>query len=191
MRTFILSLCLFWLPPNQDERVRLARDFFYHTVRHVLLCHDALWPQKRRSYIPAVYASRIRGPYQVERRGICGQVRSRSLLLPPLALGSGLRMQGRQRRQWRRRQSGQVSPNNPPFPLLSIKTGGFAAAARIHRIECVRFCCRRQLGPTTAESHTCALGNNYSAVADGYSATVALFHPSAAAHASLPTRGSR
>ena len=31
------------VPPNQDERVRPARDFFYHTLRHVLLRYDALW----------------------------------------------------------------------------------------------------------------------------------------------------
>ena len=39
------------------------------------------------------------------------------------------------------------------------------------------------MGPTTAESPTRALGNNYGAVIDGRGATVALFHPSAAAHA--------
>ena len=35
-----------------------------------------------------------------------------------------------------------------------------------------------------------ALGNNYDAVTDGRGATVALFHPSAAAHAASSTRGS-
>ena len=80
---------------------------------------------------------------------------------------------------------------SPPFPLLSIKTGGFAAAARIHRIECGRFCCRRQLGPTIVESPTRALGDNYGTITDGRGVTVALFHPSAAAHASPPTQGSR
>ena len=43
----------------------------------------------------------------------------------------------------------------------------------------------------TAESPTRALGNNYGAVTDGRGATVALFHPSAAAHAASSTRGSR
>ena len=42
----------------------------------------------------------------------------------------------------------------------------------------------------TAESPTRALGNNYGAVTDGRGATVALFHPSAAAHAASSTRGS-
>ena len=42
------------------------------------------------------------------------------------------------------------------------------------------------MGPMTAESPTHALGNNY-----GRGATVALFHPSAAAHAASSTRGSR
>ena len=84
-----------------------------------------------------------------------------------------------------------MSPDDPPFQLLSIKTGGFATAGRIHRIKCGRFCCRRQLGPTTAEPPTRTLGDNYGAVTDERGATVALFHPSAAAHASLPTRGSR
>ena len=119
------------------------------------------------------------------------KVRSRSFLLPPLALGCGLRMQGRRRRQGRQRQSGQVSPNNPSSPLLSIKTGGFAAAAQIHRIKCGQFCCRRQLGPTTAEPPTRALVDNYGAVTDGRGTTVALFHPSAAAHAAPPTQDSR
>jgi hypothetical protein len=120
------------------------------------------------------------------------KLRSRSLLLPPpLALSSGLWTQGRRTRQGRRRQDGQVSPDDPPFPLLSIKSGRFAAAARIHRIKCGRFCCRRQLGPTTAESPTCALGNNYGTVTNGRGATVVLFHLLAAAHASPPTQGSR
>ena len=35
------------------------------------------------------------------------------------------------------------------------------------------------------------LGNNYGAVTDGRGATVALFHPSAAAHAASSTLGSR
>ena len=39
------------------------------------------------------------------------------------------------------------------------------------------------MGPTTAESPTSALGNNYGAVINGRGVTVALFHPSAAAHA--------
>jgi len=43
----------------------------------------------------------------------------------------------------------------------------------------------------TAESPTRALGNNYGAVTDGRGATIALFHPSAAAHAASSTRGSR
>ena len=42
-----------------------------------------------------------------------------------------------------------------------------------------------------AESPTRALGNNYGAVTDGRGATVALFYPSAAAHAYSPTQGSR
>jgi hypothetical protein len=46
-------------------------------------------------------------------------------------------------------------------------------------------------GPTTAESPTRTLGDNHGSVTDGRGATVALFHPSAAAHASSPTRGSR
>ena len=43
----------------------------------------------------------------------------------------------------------------------------------------------------TAEPPTRALGDNYCTVIDGRGVTVALFHPSAAAHASPPTRGSR
>ena len=47
------------------------------------------------------------------------------------------------------------------------------------------------MGPTTAESPTRALGNNYGAVIDGRGATVALFNPSAAARTASSTRGSR
>ena len=36
-----------------------------------------------------------------------------------------------------------------------------------------------------------ALGNNYGAVTDGCGMTIALFHPSAAAHAASSTRDSR
>ena len=43
----------------------------------------------------------------------------------------------------------------------------------------------------TAESPTRALGNNYGAVINGRDTTIALFHPSAAAHAVSSTRGSR
>jgi len=45
------------------------------------------------------------------------------------------------------------------------------------------------MGPTTAEFPTRALGNNYDAVIDGRSATIALFHPLATAHAASSTRG--
>ena len=40
----------------------------------------------------------------------------------------------------------------------------------------------------TAKSPMRALGNNYGAITDGRIATVALFHPSAAAHASPPAQ---
>ena len=43
----------------------------------------------------------------------------------------------------------------------------------------------------TAESPTRALGDNYGVVTDGRGATVALFHPLAAAHATSSTRGGR
>ena len=84
-----------------------------------------------------------------------------------------------------------MSPNNPPFPLLSIKTGGFAAAARFHRFECGRFCCHRQLGPTTAESPTHARSDKCGTVTGGRDATVVLSHPSAAARAASSARGCR
>ena len=47
------------------------------------------------------------------------------------------------------------------------------------------------MGPTTVESPTLALCNNYGAVINGRGATVALFYPSAAAHAVSSTQGSR
>ena len=88
--------------------------------------------------------------------------------------------------------NGQVSPKQSPhFRFYFTMTHGYAAMARIRRIQCGRFCRRRRMGPTTAESPTRALGNNCGTVTGGRGATVALFHPSAAAHAASSTRGSR
>ncbi|KAL5683992.1 hypothetical protein ACJX0J_010377, partial [Zea mays] len=42
VRNPVLPRCLLRVSPDPDERVRPARDFFHHAVRHVLLCHHAV-----------------------------------------------------------------------------------------------------------------------------------------------------
>ena len=55
---------------EMKESDQLATSFIT-PIRHVLLHYNALWPQKRRSYISAVYAPHFRRPSRAERRGIC------------------------------------------------------------------------------------------------------------------------
>jgi hypothetical protein len=43
------------LSPNQDERVRPARDFFYHTFWHVLLHYNAIWFEECRRHLSEVH----------------------------------------------------------------------------------------------------------------------------------------
>jgi hypothetical protein len=42
VRNLVFPRCLLRVSPNQDERVRLARDFFHHTFWHVLLRYYAV-----------------------------------------------------------------------------------------------------------------------------------------------------
>jgi hypothetical protein len=51
---------LFRLSPNQDERIRPARDFFHHTFWHVLLYYHAIWFDECRCDIPKVHEPRVR-----------------------------------------------------------------------------------------------------------------------------------
>jgi hypothetical protein len=52
--------CLLGVSPNQDERVRLARDFFHHTLRHVLLCYHAVRLEECGSNVSTVHEPRVR-----------------------------------------------------------------------------------------------------------------------------------
>jgi hypothetical protein len=45
---------------NQDERVRPARDFFYHTFWHVLLHYNAIWFEECRHHLPEVHEPCVR-----------------------------------------------------------------------------------------------------------------------------------
>jgi hypothetical protein len=66
----IIPRRLFRLSPNQDERVRLARDFFHHTFWHVLLYYYAIWLEECRRNIPKVHEPRLRGAHQPNGRGL-------------------------------------------------------------------------------------------------------------------------
>ena len=88
--------------------------------------------------------------------------------------------------------NGQVNPKTSPFSSYLFTTGGApAATAQIYRSQCGRFCCHRRMGPTTAESPTCARSDKCGTVTDGRDATVVLSHPLAAAHAASSARGCR
>src|SRR5690348_4801931 len=52
VRNPVIPRRLFRLSPNQDERVRPARDFFHHTFWHVLLYYYAIWFEECRCDIP-------------------------------------------------------------------------------------------------------------------------------------------
>jgi hypothetical protein len=55
VRNPVIPRCLFRLSPNQNERIRPARDFFYHTFWHVLLYYYAIWLEECRCNIPKVH----------------------------------------------------------------------------------------------------------------------------------------
>jgi hypothetical protein len=50
VRNPVIPRRLFRLSPNQDERIRPARDFFYHTLWHVLLYYNAIWFEECRCH---------------------------------------------------------------------------------------------------------------------------------------------
>jgi hypothetical protein len=59
VRNPVIPQCLLRLSPNQDERVRLARDFFHHTFWHVLLHYNAIWFEECRRHLPEVHEPRV------------------------------------------------------------------------------------------------------------------------------------
>jgi hypothetical protein len=60
VRNPVIPRRLFRLSPNQDERVRPARDFFYRTFWHVLLYYYAIWLEECRCNVPKVHEPRVR-----------------------------------------------------------------------------------------------------------------------------------
>jgi hypothetical protein len=56
--------------PNQDERVRPARDFFHHTFWHVLLCHYAIRFEECGCDVPKVHEPRVRRTHWSNDRGL-------------------------------------------------------------------------------------------------------------------------
>jgi hypothetical protein len=60
VRNPVIPRCLLRVSPNQDERVRPARDFFHHTFWHVLLYYYAIWFKECRRDIPKVHEPRVR-----------------------------------------------------------------------------------------------------------------------------------
>src|SRR5688572_18087651 len=70
VRNPVIPRRLLRVSPNQDERVRPARDFFHHTLWHVLLYYYAIWPEKCRCDIPKVHEPRVRRAYRQNGRGL-------------------------------------------------------------------------------------------------------------------------
>jgi hypothetical protein len=60
VRNPVFPRCLFKLSPNQDERIRPARDLFYHTFWHVLLYYYAIWLEECGCNIPKVHEPCVR-----------------------------------------------------------------------------------------------------------------------------------
>jgi hypothetical protein len=59
VRNSIIPRRLLRVSPNQDERVRPARDFFHHTFWHVLLHYYAIWFEECGCDIPKVHEPRV------------------------------------------------------------------------------------------------------------------------------------
>jgi hypothetical protein len=70
VRNPIFPQRLFRLSPNQDERVRPARDFFYHTFWHVLLYYHAIWLEKCMCNLPKVHEPCVRRTHRQNDRGL-------------------------------------------------------------------------------------------------------------------------
>jgi hypothetical protein len=70
VRNPVIPRCLLRVSPNQDERVRPARDFFHHTFWHVLLYYYAIWFEECRRDIPKVHEPRVRRAHRPNGRGL-------------------------------------------------------------------------------------------------------------------------
>jgi hypothetical protein len=70
VRNPVIPRRLFRFTPNQDERVRPARDFFHHTFWHVLLYYYAIWLEECRCNIPKVHEPRVQRAHRPNGRGL-------------------------------------------------------------------------------------------------------------------------
>jgi hypothetical protein len=70
VRNPIIPRCLLRVSPNQDERVRPARDLFHHTLWHVLLYYYAIWFEECMRDIPKVHEPRVRRAHRPNGRGL-------------------------------------------------------------------------------------------------------------------------
>jgi hypothetical protein len=70
VRNPVVPRCLFGISPNQDERVRPARDFFHHTFWHVLLYYYAIQFEECGCDIPKVHEPRVRRAHWSNGRGL-------------------------------------------------------------------------------------------------------------------------
>jgi hypothetical protein len=70
VRNPVFPRCLLRVSPNQDERVRPARDFFHHTFRHALLRYYAIWFEECGCDIPKVHEPRVRPTHRSNGRGL-------------------------------------------------------------------------------------------------------------------------
>ena len=70
MRNPVFPRCLLRVSPNQDERVRPARDFFHPTFRHVLLYYYAIRFKECRRDILKVHEPRVRRAHRPNGRGL-------------------------------------------------------------------------------------------------------------------------
>jgi hypothetical protein len=55
VRNPVFPRCLLRVSLDQDERVRPAHDFIHHTLRHVLLCYNAVWFEECGGNVPAMH----------------------------------------------------------------------------------------------------------------------------------------
>src|SRR5688572_5347199 len=70
VRNPVFPRCLLRISPYQDERVRPARDFFHHTLRHVLLCHHVVRLKECGCDVPAVHEPCVRRKHWSNGRGL-------------------------------------------------------------------------------------------------------------------------
>jgi hypothetical protein len=70
VRNPVFPRCLLRVSPNQDERVRPARDFFHHTFWHVLLRYYAIWFEECGCDVPKVHEPRVRRTHWSNGRGL-------------------------------------------------------------------------------------------------------------------------